>query len=150
MMMKAILLFALASVVNGRHSMMRGLAGQWVSVQTAITSSNGLLFGPNQLPGGLTISSATLWDFESNGNCSRKGFANIDGTSAELNAPLTSCVIQINDDGTGSITIESPSTEGADVVRIIVVNHNEIVATSDGAAVSAFTFRRQNLRKRWW
>ncbi len=120
------------------------LAGNWVTVQLAVVPSTGLSFGGQTIPGGVAVSSVTLWTFGDDGSCSRTGFANFDGTAAELSVPLSACTVTLNADGTGMIDLESPLA-GPSVLRIIVINEDEIGATSSDSAVSAFTFKRQEL-----
>jgi hypothetical protein len=120
------------------------LAGNWVTVQLAVVPSTGLSFGGQMIPEGISVSSVTLWTFEADGSCNRRGFANFDGNAAELSVPLSVCAITLNADGTGTIDIESPLA-GSSVLKIIVINKNEIGATSADSAVSAFTFKRQIL-----
>ena len=122
------------------------IAGHWVIVQLGIVPSNGLMFAGQLIPAGASIASTTLWRFDSNGTCKRKGFVNFDGTGGELSVPLSKCKISLNPDGTGMIEVESPLA-GPSVVRIIVVNKDEIAMISSDSAIVAATFKRQKIRK---
>jgi len=122
----------------------KDLAGKWVTVQLAVIPSTGLSFGDQKIPGGVSVSSTTLWKFRADGSCKRFGFSNIDGVGVELSIPLSSCNITLNRNGTGEIHVESPLA-GQSVIRFIVITKNEIAATSGDSAVSAFTFKRQML-----
>ena len=135
---------AIADSYAEHSSLLKKLAGNWVTVQAATVASDGLVFGEREIPAGATISSVTLWSFSKDGSCRRKGFANIDGNAAELVIPLEACHLYVDRDGTGTIEVFSPLSDPS-VLRIIVVDVDDIVATSSESAVSAFTFKRQKI-----
>ena len=126
---------------------LRDIAGNWVIVQTGIVPSSGLMFAGQLIPAGSSIGSVLLWTFNADGSCARKGSVNFDGNGGELSVPLSQCKISLNSDGTGMIEVESPLA-GPSVIKIIVVNRDEIAMISADSAIIASTFKRQKIRKR--
>ena len=145
----AMAIIAINSNAYSDHSRLslRDIAGNWVIVQLGIVPSNGLIFGGQMVPPGASIGSVMRWTFDRRGNCKRTGFVNFDGTGGELSVPLTKCKISLQPNGIGKIEVESPLA-GPSVIRIIVVNRDEIAMISADSAVVASTFKRQMIRNR--
>ena len=147
-----VLAFGLVIFTSKAHShnskiTLRDIAGNWVIVQLGIVPSNGLMFAGQLIPAGSSIGSVLLWRFNNDGSCARKGSVNFDGNGGELSVPLSQCKISLNPDGTGMIEVDSPLA-GPSIIKIIVVNKDEIAMISADSAIVASTFKRQKIKKR--